>query len=123
MVKQEIWGYFLTHYAVTALICAAAANAGIDPDRVKLEQANASSAGPMTRLFPPDQRQRLLGRVMAGIADPRKLNEKRERSYPRVVKRARHNSYRQEAPSTATPRCPRDHQTRQLCPNQTPTAT
>ena len=35
---------------------------------------------------------------MAGIADPRKLNEKRERSYPRVVKRARHNSYRVKKP-------------------------
>jgi len=35
---------------------------------------------------------------MAGIADPRKLNAKRERSYPRVVKRARHNSYRVKKP-------------------------
>ncbi len=35
---------------------------------------------------------------MACIADPRKLNEKRERSYPRVVKRARHNSYRVKKP-------------------------
>jgi ABC-type glycerol-3-phosphate transport system permease component len=24
MVKQEIWGYLLTHYAISALICAAA---------------------------------------------------------------------------------------------------
>jgi hypothetical protein len=39
MVKQEIWGYFLTHYAVTALICTAATNAGIDPDRVKFKRA------------------------------------------------------------------------------------
>jgi hypothetical protein len=39
MVKQEIWGYFLTHYAVTALICTAAMNAGIDPDRVKFKRA------------------------------------------------------------------------------------
>jgi hypothetical protein len=31
---------------------------------------------------------------MADVTDPRKLNTKRERSYPRVVKRARHNSYR-----------------------------
>lgn len=35
---------------------------------------------------------------MAAIADPRKLNIKRERSYPRVVKRARHNSYRVKRP-------------------------
>jgi hypothetical protein len=39
MVKQEIWGYLLTHYAVTALICTAATNAGIDPDRVKFKRA------------------------------------------------------------------------------------
>ena len=36
---EEIWGYFLTHYAVTALICTAATNAGIDPDRVKFKRA------------------------------------------------------------------------------------
>lgn len=35
---------------------------------------------------------------MAAITDPRKLNTKRERSYPRVVKRARHNSYRVKKP-------------------------
>jgi Insertion element 4 transposase N-terminal len=38
MVKQEIWGYLLTHYAVSALICTAATNAGIDPDRVKFKR-------------------------------------------------------------------------------------
>jgi len=30
---------------------------------------------------------------MAAITDPQQLNERRERSYPRVVKRARHNHY------------------------------
>ncbi|MGH3291094.1 MAG: hypothetical protein ACRDP7_04760, partial [Trebonia sp.] len=40
-----------------------------------------------------DQRQRILGRVMAAITGPQHLNERRERSYPRVVKRARHNHY------------------------------
>jgi Insertion element 4 transposase N-terminal len=39
MVRQEIWGYFLTHYAVSALICTAATAAGIDPDRVKFKRA------------------------------------------------------------------------------------
>ena len=38
MVKQEIWGYLLTHYAVSALICTAATAAGIDPDRVKFKR-------------------------------------------------------------------------------------
>jgi len=35
MVRQEIYGYLLTHYAISALICQAATEAGIDPDRVK----------------------------------------------------------------------------------------
>jgi hypothetical protein len=35
MVRQEIYGYLLTHYAIAALICRAAAEADIDPDRVK----------------------------------------------------------------------------------------
>jgi hypothetical protein len=39
MVKQEIWGYLLTHYAISALICTAATSAGIDPDRVKFKRA------------------------------------------------------------------------------------
>jgi len=30
---------------------------------------------------------------MTAISDPQHLNERRERSYPRVVKRARHNHY------------------------------
>lgn len=39
MVRQEIWGYFLTHYAVSGLICSAATAAGIDPDRVQFKRA------------------------------------------------------------------------------------
>jgi hypothetical protein len=34
-VRQEIYGYLLTHYAISALICRAATEANIDPDRVK----------------------------------------------------------------------------------------
>jgi hypothetical protein len=35
MVRQEVYGYLLTHYAISALICRAAAETGLDPDRVK----------------------------------------------------------------------------------------
>ena len=35
MIRQEIYGYLLTHYAISALICQAATEADIDPDRVK----------------------------------------------------------------------------------------
>jgi hypothetical protein len=38
MVRQEIYGYLLTHYAICALICRAATEAGIDPDRVKFKR-------------------------------------------------------------------------------------
>jgi hypothetical protein len=38
MIRQEIYGYLLTHYAISALICAAATAAGIDPDRVKFRR-------------------------------------------------------------------------------------
>ncbi len=35
LVRQEIYGYLLTHYAISALICRAATAADIDHDRVK----------------------------------------------------------------------------------------
>jgi hypothetical protein len=38
MVRQEIYGYLLTHFAISALICRAAAEADIDPDRVKFKR-------------------------------------------------------------------------------------
>jgi hypothetical protein len=38
MVEQEIWGYLLTRYAISALTCTAATAAGIDPDRVKFKR-------------------------------------------------------------------------------------
>jgi hypothetical protein len=46
----------------------------------------------MIRLSPPDQ-QRSLERAIADITSPGHLNTRRERTYPRAVKRARHNSY------------------------------
>jgi hypothetical protein len=38
MVRQEIYGCLLTHYAISALICKAATEAGIDPDRVRFKR-------------------------------------------------------------------------------------
>jgi hypothetical protein len=45
---------------------------------------------------------------MADITASRNLNQRRERTYPRVVKRARHNSYRVKRPG--------DHGTRHDSP-------
>ncbi|MDQ2813011.1 MAG: transposase, partial [Actinomycetota bacterium] len=39
MAEQELRGYLLTHYAISALACTAATAAGIDPDRVKFKRA------------------------------------------------------------------------------------
>jgi Insertion element 4 transposase N-terminal len=50
MVRQEIYGYLIAHYAVSAMICRAATETGIDPDRVKFTQtvrlARDTIAGP-----------------------------------------------------------------------------
>jgi hypothetical protein len=55
MVRQEIYGYLLTRYAISALICRAATEADIDPDRVKFRQTvriiRRQAAGPAA--FPP----------------------------------------------------------------------
>lgn len=45
-----------------------------------------------------DQRRRILGQVAAGITSRQSLNQRRERTYPRVVKRPRHNSYHVKKP-------------------------
>jgi hypothetical protein len=60
MVRQEIYGYLLTHYALSALICRAATEAAIDPDRVKFKRTVRIvcrwAAGPAA--FPPEQQER-----------------------------------------------------------------
>jgi len=45
---------------------------------------------------------------MADITSPRNLTQRRERTYPRVVKRGRHNAYRVKKPG--------DHGTRHHAP-------
>ncbi|GAB3909069.1 hypothetical protein GCM10029964_110030 [Kibdelosporangium lantanae] len=97
MVRQEIYGYLLTHHALSALICRAATEADIDPDRVKFTRTvrvvRRRLADPAA--FSPEQRKQSLTVVCADITKPRNLNpERRHRSYPRAVKRARPTTYR-----------------------------
>ena len=96
MVRQEIYGYLLTHHAISALICRAATEADIDPDRSNSPAPSASCAGPLARPpFPPEQHHDLRAAIMADITRTPALNpQRRHRGYPRVIKRARHNSYR-----------------------------
>jgi hypothetical protein len=57
MARQEIYGYLLAHWAISALICKAATEAGIDPDRVKFKRTvrvvRRHAADPVAA-FPPD---------------------------------------------------------------------
>jgi hypothetical protein len=53
MIRQEIYGYLLTHHAISALICAAATQAGIDPDRVKFTRTVRIIRRHATAAFPP----------------------------------------------------------------------
>jgi hypothetical protein len=53
MVRQEIWGYLLTRYAISALICAAATAAGTDPDQVKFKRTVRIIRRAVGPAFPP----------------------------------------------------------------------
>ncbi len=101
MVRQEIYGYLLAHYAISALICQAATEAGIDPDRVKFKRTvriiRRRAADPAA--FPPEHQQRILAGSWPTSPRSKNLNpQRRHRTYPRVIKRARHNSYRVKRP-------------------------
>lgn len=102
MVRQEIYGYLLTHYAISALICRAATAADIDPDRVRFKRTVRLVRRRLAEAaaFSPDHDQQSLVAVMADITGSRNLNPtRRHRTYPRVVKRGRHNSYRVKRPT------------------------
>ena len=53
LAEQEIWGFLLAHYAISALICAAATAAGIDPDRVKFKRTLRIARRAVGPAFPP----------------------------------------------------------------------
>jgi hypothetical protein len=101
--EQEIWGCLRARYALSALICAAATSAGIDPDRVRIRRTvriARRAAGPAV---PPEHSQHLLAQVKADITSPRHLNPaRRHRTWPRAIKRGRHNAYRVRKPGDKT---------------------
>jgi hypothetical protein len=53
LVEQEVWGYLLTSWAVSALICDAAAAAWIDPGRVSFTRAVRIIRRAVGPAFPP----------------------------------------------------------------------
>ena len=76
MVRQEIYGHLLTHYAISALICRAATEASASPDPVRASAGHRVKFKRTVRVvrrraadpaaFPPEQRERILEAVMAG---------------------------------------------------------
>ena len=75
MAEQELWGYLLTHYAISALTCTAATVAGTDPDRGKpkrtIRVVRRRVADPA---FPQDRPGSALEQVTADITSPRHLS-------------------------------------------------
>ena len=53
MVRQEIYGYLLAHWAISGLICQAATEADIDPDRVKFTRTVRVVRRAVSPAFPP----------------------------------------------------------------------
>ena len=86
LIEQEVWGYLLTHHALSALICAAATSAGIDPDRVRFKRTLRVVRRAVGPAFPPEQARAALARVMADITRNKNLNPgRRHRTCPRPV--------------------------------------
>lgn len=102
LVYQEIWAYLIVHYAISVLIARAAEAADLDPDRISYSRAlriiRRTATG--TAAFPPQRWTDVLPDVLAQITA--KINPpRRDRTSPRAVKRARHNTYRVKKPGEA----------------------
>ena len=95
LIEQEIWGYLLTHYALSALICAAATSAGIDPDRVRFKRTLRVVRRAVGRL-PPEQARAGLAASWPTSPGTRISTRAQHRTCPRAIKRGRHNAYRVE---------------------------
>jgi hypothetical protein len=54
--------------------------------------ASSAARSPTRRISPPERLKKATEATIAEILE--RLNSRRDRTYPRVVKRARHNSYR-----------------------------
>jgi len=95
MIKQEIWSFLLTHYAIRRLMCEAADQAGKDrTDCHSCDPCVSSAARSSTRRhFPPCRLSNALAATFAEILE--RLNPpRRNRSSPRVVKRVHVHAYR-----------------------------
>jgi Insertion element 4 transposase N-terminal/Transposase DDE domain len=90
-VYQEAWGYLCVHYALRALIHAAADLADLDPDRISFTKAmHAARRSVRTGLTATVTLATALQRAITEILHPL-LPERRLRANPRVVRRKMSN--------------------------------
>jgi hypothetical protein len=87
-VRQEMWGYLCTHYAIRALMATAAAERGVDPDRLSFVRS-ADAARRSVRAGLGAAGHTLAVALPATIAEicRKLLPRRRLRANPRVVKR------------------------------------
>lgn len=79
-------------------MCQAATNAGIDPDRIKFIGTVRIVRRSVTEraAFPPEDQEALLTRTLERVASHRNLNpRRRQRTYPRSIKRPHPSGYRE----------------------------
>lgn len=100
MVKQEIWALLLTHYAIRELICQAAEDAGIDPDRLSFIRSLRVIRRQVTdqAAFPPCRLKTAHRTALAEIIE-RPNPPRRNRSNPRAIKRLHVHGHRLKRPA------------------------
>jgi hypothetical protein len=94
MVRQEIWGLLLTHYAIRAFMTDAVDTLEIDPDRLSTIRAINIIRRTVTdaAAFPPAARNRRHAHAVADLLE--NLNPPRlKRTYPRVNKRGSRHTF------------------------------
>jgi hypothetical protein len=86
-VLQELYGWFLAHYALRSLIHRSAQQAALDPDRLSFTRARelVDEATFSFALLPPSEHPRLLQRLLTDLRTP-PLPERRLRLNARVIK-------------------------------------
>jgi hypothetical protein len=109
-VRQEAWGHLCTHYAIRALMGAAAAGKGVDPDRVSFTRT-AHAARRSVRSGLGTATRSITVALPATLAEICRelLPGRRLRANPRVVKRkmssygAKRSEHRRWAQPTRAP--------------------
>jgi hypothetical protein len=111
MAEQELWGLLLTHYGIHRIMTEAADQAEIDPDRLSfirslrvIHQHVTSQAG-----FPPTHLDGAVAEAIAEITE-RPNPKRRQRTYPRVVKRHQRSGYKVKKDPLMLVRFTRRHQ-------------